>query len=103
MNALILSATRRRDQVVILTGPAIGAKSVNRFASTGKAILRALFSARASVIVAVACAAAVWAHIITIDDTLEAQAAIARDCIYAMPWGVAGMFRAINEQKGGEA
>lgn len=90
--------------VVILTGPCIRAKSTNRSASAKKAF-RALFSSKATLAAAILCACAVWWDALTIADTIDAQAAIAIDCLLAMPWGIIGVLRAIRKpmpEKGGE-
>lgn len=100
--------------IVILTGPAIGAKSTNHFADarkmlsralsrsidwcrcncTPRNIVRALFSAKVSTAVAIVCVGAMWWHNISIIDTIEAQEAVANDVLYAMPWGIVWAFRA---------
>lgn len=108
--------------VVILTGPALGAKystpvSVRlsralsmawrwiRCNCTPRRIVGALFSARVSTVVAVVCIAAMWWHNITVSNTIEAQEAAGLDCLLAMPWAIVWAFRATRmsmQEKGGE-
>lgn len=57
-------------------------------------IVRALFSARVSTVVAVVCIAAMWWHNITVSNTIEAQEAVGFDCLLAMPWAIVWAFRA---------
>ena len=97
--------------LVILTGPAIGARystpaSVRlsralsvackwlRCNCTPRNIARALFSAKVSTVVAVVCLAAMWWHNVAIDNTIEAQEAVGLDCLLAMPWAIVWAFRA---------
>ena len=110
MNALTMSATRRRDKVVILTGPAIGAQSSTPIADrvarvvvpalcrawwwcTPTNIVRALFSSRACAVVATVALAAAWWHAVSIADPAETQAAVGADCLAMMPWAVAAAIR----------
>ena len=122
MNALTMSAARRRDKVVILTGPALGVKystplsvRISRALSlvwkwvrcncTPRHIFRALFSVKVSAVVAVVCLAAMWWHNISIDNTLDAQSAVGFDCLCAMPWGIVWAIRAARmpmPEEGGE-
>ena len=108
--------------LVILTGPALGARystpiSVRlsralsmawrwtRCNCTPRNIARALFSANVSAVVAVICLGAMWWHNIAIDNTFEAQKAVGLDCLYAMPWGIVWAFRATRmpmPEEGGE-
>ena len=95
----------------ILTGPALGAKystpaSVRlsralsvackwlRCSCTPRNIFRALFSAKVSTVVAVICVCAMWWHNLSIDNTIEAQEAVANDVLCAMPWGIVWAIRA---------
>lgn len=123
MQTISLSATRRRKPLVILTGPAIGAQystpiSVRlsralsmawrwtRCNCTPRRIVSALFSAKVSTVVAVICVCAMWWHNISITDTIEAQEAVGRDCLFVMPWGIVWAFRTTRmpmPEKGGEA
>ena len=120
--------------IVILTGPAIGAeystplsvrlsralssawssslttlrsaKNWTRCNCTPRRIVRALFSARVSTAVAFVVLAAMWWHNIAIDNTLEAQRAVAIDCLCGMPWGIVWAIRASRmpmPEEGGEA
>lgn len=72
---------------------------------TPRNIVKALFSAKASMAVAIVCLCAMWWHNISIADAIEAQKAIAFDAILAMPWGIAWLIRSSirhNAQKGGK-
>lgn len=108
--------------IVILTGPAIGAQystpasvrlsralsmawSWTRCNCTPRNIVRALFSEKVSTAVAIVCVVAMWWHNIAIDNTIEAQEAVATDVLYAMPWGIVWAFRASRmpmPEEGGE-
>lgn len=121
MNALTLSASRRRDQVVILSALDLSAQlSTSRSERLSHAlsqvwqrvlckctpgrIVRALFSAKVSTAVAFVCVTAMWWHNISIDSILEAQEAVAFDCLCAMPWGIVWTIRATVasfKEKGG--
>ena len=101
--------------LVILTGPSIGALSAkslrsaktystNHFREVTKKIVRAVFSARASMAVIGVCLAAMWWHIVTVDDTLAAQTAVGRDCLCALPWAITWVARLTRKpmpKKGG--
>ena len=105
--------------LVILTGLDFEAKSTTpvsvplssawkwtRCNCTPRRIVRALFSARVSTAVAFVVLAAMWWHNIVIDNTLEAQRAVAIDCLCGMPWGIVWAFRASRmpmPEEGGEA
>lgn len=68
-------------------------------------IVRAMFSAKASTVVAVIILAAMWWHNISIADTLEAQRAVGIDCLLAMPWALVWAIRASRmpmSKEGGE-
>ncbi len=106
MNALNLSASRRRNQVVILrsfdlskskTRRSIGSADVLRFL---RKALSLAFCQTATMAVLAVVALAMWWHNITITDTLEAQTAVGFDCLLAMPWLVA-MFVNLDSKKGG--
>ncbi|MDE5988938.1 MAG: hypothetical protein K2H17_06035 [Duncaniella sp.] len=96
--------------LVILTGPAIGARystpaSVRlsralsmawrwtRCNCTPRRIVSALFSAKVSTVVAVICVCAMWWHNISITDTIEAQEAVGTDCLFGMPWAIVWTIR----------
>lgn len=88
MNALTMSATRRRSQVV-----------------NPGAILRALFSPGASLLVLILTVAALWWHIVSIADAAAAQRAAALDVLRALPWAMVWAVRATLislQQKGGD-
>ncbi len=116
MNALTLSATRRRKPLVILTVPAIGASSTkslrsaknystNHFREAAKKIAGAVFSARASMAILGVCLAAMWWDIVTVDDTIAAQTAVGRDCLCALPWAITWAVRLTRKpmpEKGGQ-
>lgn len=57
-------------------------------------IVRALFSAQVSTVVAILVVAAMWWHNISIADTLEAQRAVGLDCLCGLPWGIVWAIRA---------
>lgn len=123
MNALTLSATRRRKPLVILTGLNIEAKSstpirvsITRTLSaawrwtrsncTPRRIFSAVFSAKVSTVVAIIAGAAMWWHDLTIADTIEAQRAVGLNGLLAMPWAIVWAFRASQmpmPEEGGEA
>ena len=126
MNALTLSATRRRKPIVILNALAIERKSSTpisvrltralsaawrwtRSNCTPRRIFSAVFSAKVSTVVAVTLIAAMWWHNISIVDTIEAQKAVGTDCLLGMPWALVWAVRATfmpipgEEKKGGKA
>lgn len=73
---------------------------------TSRRIVRAVFSAKVSAAVAIIACAAIWWHNITIANTIEAQRAVAFDCLLAMPWAFVWAFRASRmpmPEEGGEA
>lgn len=101
--------------VVILSGLAYGRKcSTNHFPGAGKMlsrtlssawkwtrcnctpvrIIRAIFSAKVSTVVAVIVIVAMYWHNISIDNVIEAQRAVAFDCLLGMPWGIVWAIRA---------
>lgn len=108
--------------IVILTGPALGAEystaistRLSRALSSAwqwtrcncapRRIVRALFGAKVSTVVAVTVVAAMWWHNITIADTIEAQEAVAFDCLLGMPWAIVWAIRATfmpMPEEGGE-
>ncbi len=68
-------------------------------------IVRALFGAKVSTVVAAIVVTAMWWHNITIADTIEAQEAVAFDCLLGMPWGIVWAIRATRmpmPEEGGE-
>lgn len=109
--------------LVILTGPAIEAQSSTpisvrlsralssawkwtRCNCTPRRIVSAMFSAKVSTAVAIVVVAAMYWHNLTIDNTIEAQEAVAFDCFLGMPWAIVWAFRASRmpmPEKGGEA
>lgn len=116
MNALTLSATRRRKPIVILNALAIERRySTNHFREaltaawrwtrsncTPRRIFRTLFSARVSAAVAILVVIAMWWHSMTIADTLEAQRAVGLDCLAGLPWGLFWTVRSTRmPEKGG--
>lgn len=123
MNALTLSATRRRKPLVILTGPAIEAKfstpitvrlsrafsaawKWTRCNCTPVRIIRAIFSEKVSTAVAVIVIAAMYWHHITIGNTIDVQRVVGYDALIAMPWITVWAYRASRmtmPEKGGEA
>lgn len=108
--------------LVILTDPALGAQcsipvSVRlsralssawqwtRCNCTPRRIVRALFGAKVSTVVAAIVVTAMWWHNITIADTIEAQEAVGLDCLLGMPWGIIWAIRATfmpMPEEGGE-
>lgn len=108
--------------IVILTGLDIEAKSItpvsvriSRALSSAwqwtrcncmpRRIVRALFGAKVSTVVAAIVVTAMWWHNITIADTIEAQEAVGYDCLCAMPWGIVWAIRATRmpmPEEGGE-
>lgn len=81
-----------------LTAPTSRAQVSNLHAMALRAI-SAAFSPKASLIAACIVAALMYFHFMTIADTLTAQRAIATDCLYLSPWGIAWLLR--NTRKGG--
>lgn len=57
-------------------------------------IIRAIFSAKVSTVVAVIVIVAMYWHNISIDNVIEAQRAVAFDCLLGMPWGIVWAIRA---------
>lgn len=122
MNALTLSATRRRKPIVILTGPSLETQYSTpirarlshalsmawrwmRCVCTPRRIVSALFSAKVSTAVAIVVVAAMYWHNLTIDNTIEAQEAVGFDCLLGMPWGLVWAIRATRmpmPEEGGE-
>lgn len=97
MNALTLTATRRRKTLVNLNGSARGAKYVTLL------IARNLFGEKASIAATAICVCAVWWHAISAADMVAAGESIATDCLYAAPWALVSAARFINSfmKKGG--
>ncbi|GEM_PF-3239555 len=86
-----------------LTAPASRAQVPNLSAMALRAI-SAIFSPNASLIAACIVAALMYFHFMTIADTVAAQRAIATDCLYLSPWGIAWLLRITRRQlaqKGG--
>lgn len=124
LNTASLRATGRAIKpIVILTGPSLGAKSstpiseaIARTASsvwcwikrncTVRNFFRALFCEKVSRAVAITVIAAMWWHIITIEDNIAGGEAVAADCLYGMPWAIVWCIRAtaadFKAQKGGK-
>lgn len=108
--------------LVILTGPALGAQCsipvsvrLSRALSTAwnwtrcnctpRRIVRALFGAKVSTVVAAIVVTAMWWHNITIADTIKAQKAVGLDCLLGMPWAIVWAIRATfmpMPEEGGE-
>ena len=68
-------------------------------------IVRATFSEKVSIVVAVLVLAAMYWHILSIDNTIESQEAVAFDCLLGMPWGIVWAIRATRmpmPEEGGE-
>lgn len=57
-------------------------------------IIRAIFSAKVSTVVAAIVVTAMWWHNITISNTIEAQEAVGFDGLLAMPWAIVWAIRA---------
>lgn len=100
-----MSASRRRNQVVILRDLSLVENSATRIdlAGIAKRVARCVFSVQATYCVAATAVAAIWWHNITIADAVAAGEAAALDCLLALPWGIAAIVRAWKKQKGGEA
>lgn len=111
MNALTISATNRRNPI-ILNGSAIGAKysisALVRLSSalwlacksavckcTPATIYRAVFSPIVSTAVVMLVVAAMYWHAISIADAAASQAAVSADCLVAMPWAIVWAARLI--------
>ncbi len=129
MQTISLKAPGRRSNrpLVILTGPMLSAECstpasvrLSRALSsawqwakcncTPMGILRAIFCARVSMAVGALVVAAIWWHIITIPDTIQAQEAVGFDGMLGMSWGIVWAYRASRmpmpeeiEEEGGEA
>jgi len=112
--------------VVILSGLAYGRKcSTNHFPGAGKMlsrtlssawnwtrcnctprnIFRVLFCEKVSMAVGAVVVAAMWWHNISIDNVIDAQEAVAFDCLLGMPWGIVWAIRATRmpmPEEGGE-
>ena len=68
-------------------------------------IIRATFSGKVSTVVAVLVLAAMYWHILSINNTIESQEAVAFDCLLGMPWGIVWAIRATRmpmPEEGGE-
>lgn len=102
MKALTMSATRRRDKVVILTGPAYGAKtskSLFNFSSfsLAKAItkmLSLLFCKKVCAVVFITGALTAWLF-----ACFDNQVGIATSVMAILPWGIVAVKRDLK--KGG--
>lgn len=81
-----------------LTTPASRVQVPNLRAVALRAI-GAAFSPKASLIAGCIVAALMYFHFMTIADAVAAQRAIAIDCLYLSPWGIAWLLR--NIRKGG--
>lgn len=57
-------------------------------------IIRAIFSAKVSTVVAFIVVAAMYWHNLSIDNVIEAQRAVGYDCLLGMPWGIVWAIRA---------
>lgn len=69
-------------------------------------IFRVLFCEKVSMAVAVVVVAAMWWHNISIDNVIDAQEAVAYDCLCGMPWGIVWAMRSTffdikSNKKGG--
>lgn len=104
MNALTLSATRRRNKVVILGSLAVGSPSESTTRTALRYAAASLFSLRTTaVVVAVTVCALLWHNATGAPDT-----AAAVDAAVAMPWLAVFAVRtsrhaAAMMQKGGAA
>ena len=56
-------------------------------------IIRAIFSAKVSTVVAIVVVAAMYWHNLSIDNVIEAQRAVGFDCLLGMPWGIVWAIR----------
>lgn len=74
----------------------------SQFLTVARKAFRAMFCEKASMAVAVALVCAMWWHIVSIDGTLAIGEAVATDCLYALPWGIAYIVRSLSSKKGGE-
>ena len=125
MYALTMSAARRRDKVVILTGIRYGATpksniindaghalsrtlstvwSSVRCKCTLRSVIRSIFSPKVTAIVAFVVITSMWWHNFSIDGTICRQETVATDCLYALPWAFVWALRAScspNIRKGG--
>lgn len=100
-----MSATRRRDQVVILRSLDPGAQSVTRISSgdvlgliTGA--IRAAFCENAVTMAMLATVAVMIYHIVTVEDNIAMGKAVALDMLRSMPWALILITRRMKE--GGE-
>lgn len=113
MNQTVLFKDSGRSSnrpIVILTGPAIEAKfstpitvrlsralssawNWTRCNCTPVRIIRAIFSAKVSTVVAIVVVAAMYWHNLSIDNVIEAQRAVGFDCLLGMPWGIVWAIR----------
>ena len=94
MKALTITATERRKSTIKYAAILNGCKSLTRV----------LFSTKVSTAVAVVVIAAMYRHTVTAVDTIEAQRAVAIDCLCGLPWLMAGAFRSSRKpsKKGGD-
>lgn len=75
----------------------LNALSRRRYATLGTrlfhTILRVGFGTKISAVAVAMGLSAMWWHNITIADTIAAQSAVANDCLYMLPWGIAWAIR----------
>lgn len=72
---------------------------------TPRNIFRVLFCEKVSMAVGAVVVAAMWWHNISIDNVIDAQEAVAFDCLLGMPWGIVWAIRATRmpmPEEGGE-
>lgn len=101
--------------VIILTGPAIGAKCstsltatacLNALAKGAAGLAKAVFSGTASLIALGVVVSLMWWHLCSIVDSTQSQHAVATDALYVMPWGLVWAVRSVVStwpKKGGRA
>lgn len=112
MSALSLTASRRRDQVVILNAIRYDSQCAPRFNIRMADVLRLCgrviswpFTANGTLAAIYAVCMMMWWHNLSIDGTLDAQRAVAIDALCLTPWAVAWTIRFFSwaNREGGEA
>lgn len=109
MTTLNLSATRRRDKVVIMKAFNLESKYLTRrsfswadVTGAAKRAASALFSGKAIALAMGLGISAMWWHNFTIDDPDAAGVAVATDCLCALPWAIVWVCRETFSEKGGK-
>ena len=72
----------------------MGALAATGLAAVLKSTFRIVFGEKVSMAVAVIAVCAMWLHAATTADPVAAEEAVATDCLWLLPWGIAWAVRA---------